>query len=45
MEARWPDHADPPESDGPFCLLGEWTGGRVLLDGGTGAVVHDYATG
>lgn len=45
MEVPWPDDADPPESEGPFYSLAEWTGGSVLLDGGTGAVVQDYSTG
>ncbi|MFE7894206.1 SUKH-4 family immunity protein [Streptomyces sp. NPDC057412] len=45
VEVPWPDDVGPPDSAGPFYLLGEWTGGQVLLDGGTGAVVHDYATG
>ncbi|MFC8248201.1 SUKH-4 family immunity protein [Streptomyces chartreusis] len=44
-EVSWPDDMDPPESEGPFYYLAEWTGGSVLLDGGTGAVVQDYSTG
>lgn len=45
VEVPWPDDVDPPESEGPFYSLAEWTGGSVLLDGGTGAVVQDYSTG
>ncbi|MFJ4754596.1 SUKH-4 family immunity protein [Streptomyces sp. NPDC088763] len=35
----------PPESDGPFYLLGKWTGGQVLLDGGTGRLYRDTTGG
>lgn len=45
VEVPWPENVDPPESEGPFYHLGEWTGGNVLLDGVTGAVVQDYSTG
>ncbi|MFE6174419.1 SUKH-4 family immunity protein [Streptomyces sp. NPDC056464] len=45
VEVPWPDDVDAPEAEGPFYFLGEWTGGSVLLDGGTGAVVQDYSTG
>ncbi|WP_369172756.1 SUKH-4 family immunity protein [Streptomyces sp. R28] len=45
VEVPWPDDMDPPESEGPFYSLAEWTGGNVLLDGSTGAVVQDYRTG
>ncbi|WP_158715603.1 SUKH-4 family immunity protein [Streptomyces sp. NRRL S-481] len=45
VEAAWPDDVEPPESGGPFYFVAEWTGGRVLLDGGTGALVQDYSTG
>ena len=45
MDVPWPDDVGPPDGAGPFYLLGEWTGGQVLLDGGTGAVVHGCTTG
>ncbi|MEU6370747.1 SUKH-4 family immunity protein [Streptomyces sp. NPDC046931] len=45
VQVQWPADADLPNSEGPFYYLGEWTGGRVLLDGSTGAVVQDYSTG
>lgn len=45
VEAPWPEDTEQPESDGPFYTLGEWTGGPVLLDGTTGAVVQDGRTG
>lgn len=45
VPAPWPEDATPPEVTGPFYHLGTWTGGNVLLDGGTGAVVQDGSTG
>jgi hypothetical protein len=41
----WPPDIDPPNGEGAFYYLGEWTGGKVLLDGETGAVVQDGSTG
>jgi hypothetical protein len=41
----WPGDATPTEILGPFFHLGEWSGGNLLLDGGTGAVVQDGTTG
>ncbi|ELS56971.1 hypothetical protein STVIR_2088 [Streptomyces viridochromogenes Tue57] len=41
----WPEDETPPEVSGPFYLLGTWTGGSMLLDGETGAVVQDGSTG
>ncbi|WP_330356673.1 SUKH-4 family immunity protein [Streptomyces chartreusis] len=41
----WPEGAAPREVAGPFYHLGHWTGGNILLDGGTGAVVVDGNTG
>ena len=45
MEVSWPDGEIPAECVGPFYSLGEWTGGGILLDGDTGAVVQDFTTG
>ncbi|KUN90405.1 SUKH-4 family immunity protein [Streptomyces caeruleatus] len=42
---RWADDAVPTELSGPFYHLGNWTGGNILLDGETGAVVQDGSTG
>ncbi|MGW4755611.1 SUKH-4 family immunity protein [Streptomyces chartreusis] len=41
----WPEGAAPREVARPFYHLGHWTGGNILLDGGTGAVVVDGDTG
>ncbi|MGW6955551.1 SUKH-4 family immunity protein [Streptomyces chartreusis] len=41
----WPEGATPRAVAGPFYHLGFWTGGKVLLDGETGAVVADHDTG
>lgn len=41
----WPVESGPAEGVGPFYYLGEWTGGNILLDGDSGAVVQDYSTG
>ncbi|TQJ90406.1 ATP-binding protein [Streptomyces sp. SLBN-31] len=41
----WPVESGPAEGIGPFYHLGEWTGGNILLDGDSGAVVQDYSTG
>lgn len=45
VEALWAEDSQEPESGGPFYILGEWTGGKVLLDGTTGAVLQDGETG
>lgn len=44
VQVPWPADMEPPESEGSFYYLGEWTGGNVLLDADTGAVVQDYST-
>ncbi|MEU8783654.1 SUKH-4 family immunity protein [Streptomyces sp. NPDC048637] len=45
VESPWPEDTQEPESGGPFYILGAWTGGKVLLDGTTGAVLQDGETG
>ncbi|MFG2207464.1 SUKH-4 family immunity protein [Streptomyces sp. NPDC048638] len=45
VETSWPEESWKPDSDGPFYLLGEWTGGTIFLDGATGTVLQDYNTG
>ncbi|MGX1885416.1 SUKH-4 family immunity protein [Streptomyces sp. NPDC055287] len=45
VSTPWSGGMEPPEVSGPFYYLGDWAGGHVLLDGGTGAVVQDGSTG
>ncbi|MFE7858344.1 SUKH-4 family immunity protein [Streptomyces sp. NPDC057403] len=45
IAVAWPEESGPAEGVGPFYRLGEWTGGNILLDGDSGAVVQDYSTG
>ncbi|MEV0371877.1 SUKH-4 family immunity protein [Streptomyces sp. NPDC050636] len=45
VPVEWPADAPAPESEGPFYHLGFWTGGMVLLDGSSGAVLQDTNSG
>ncbi|MFE0381311.1 SUKH-4 family immunity protein [Streptomyces inhibens] len=44
-EFEWPEDAPDPKADGPFYRIGSWTGGAVVLDGSSGAVLQDTASG
>ncbi|MEU9502736.1 SUKH-4 family immunity protein [Streptomyces sp. NPDC048196] len=45
IEGEWPEEAEPLDGDGHLFVLGDWTGGTILLDGATGQVLQDLRTG